>query len=100
LNVITKTIATIKEMPHRYRDGRGYWLEHAPRSAICLLLGHRWPPAETGLGFLLRGGLCMRCRTPQIIRKIATWIPATQESLDDVPFLESSIRDLRRRGAP
>jgi HK97 family phage major capsid protein len=26
------------------------------------------------------------------VRKIATWIPATKESLDDVPFLESTIR--------
>jgi HK97 family phage major capsid protein len=26
------------------------------------------------------------------VRKTATWIPATKESLDDVPFLESTIR--------
>lgn len=26
------------------------------------------------------------------VRKVATWIPATKEALDDVPFLESQIR--------
>jgi HK97 family phage major capsid protein len=38
---------------------------------------------ESALGFTLR---------TESVRKIAHWIPATKEALDDVPFLESQIR--------
>ena len=41
------------------------------------------PKAESALGYTLR---------TSSVRKIAHWIPATKESLDDVSFLESTIR--------
>jgi len=48
---------------------------------------------ESAEGFTLR---------TEPVRKIATWIPATKEALDDVPFLESQLRgrmasNVRRR---
>lgn len=41
------------------------------------------PKPESALGFTLR---------TESVRKIAHWIPATKEALDDISFLESQIR--------
>jgi hypothetical protein len=46
-------------------------------------IGEGAPKFETAFGWTLR---------TEPVRKIATWVPATKEALDDVDFLESQLR--------